>query len=212
MIKTQKMGMALALAGASALGLIAAPASAATGVTHSPSSASIAIDRAQIASYFPSALSDNLDQQAQESVEYGRRFRRRRFRRGFRRRGIRGGDILAGILIIGGIAAIADAASNDNNNRRTYPRRDRNQQQRNTRTTTSDINAAADQCANAAEERYGNGSRVNDISRIERADNGFNVQGTIEVQNQLDSFSCGVIGGQIQYLEFGRGQQLLEDQ
>lgn len=40
---------------------------------------------------------------------------RRGWRRGWRRRGIRGGDILAGVLVIGGIAAIASAA---NNNRR----------------------------------------------------------------------------------------------
>lgn len=43
--------------------------------------------------------------------------------RGWHRdRGIDGGDVLAGILIIGGIAAIASAASNANRNQRTIPR------------------------------------------------------------------------------------------
>ncbi len=49
--------------------------------------------------------------------------------RGWHRdRGIDGGDVLAGILIIGGIAAIASAASNANRNReRTIPRDNRPQ-------------------------------------------------------------------------------------
>lgn len=45
--------------------------------------------------------------------------------RGWHRdRGIDGGDVLAGILIIGGIAAIASAASNANRNRAPDPRND----------------------------------------------------------------------------------------
>jgi len=48
--------------------------------------------------------------------------------RGWHRdRGIDGGDVLAGILIIGGIAAIASAASNANRNQRTIPRDNRPQ-------------------------------------------------------------------------------------
>ncbi|WP_156777217.1 hypothetical protein [Erythrobacter sp. NAP1] len=47
-----------------------------------------------------------------EPLEY-RRYRRG-WRRGWRgRRGIRGGDVLAGVLVLGGIAAIASAASNN---------------------------------------------------------------------------------------------------
>ena len=46
-----------------------------------------------------------------DTTEY-RRWRRG-WRRGWRRRGIRGGDVLAGVLVLGGIAAIASAASNN---------------------------------------------------------------------------------------------------
>lgn len=209
---SQKLAGAAALTFASSMALAATPAAAATSIA-APSVAPVrALD-----SYFPAPFAGIGEQGADEAAEYGRRFRRRRFRRFRGRRGIRGGDLLAGALILGGIAIVADAINDGNRNRetRTYPRRERNvnvnpvPQQRNNR-TTSDINAAADQCAFAAEERYGDGAQVNDINRIERADNGFNVEGTIQVQDQLDSFSCGVIGGEIQYLQFGRGEALLD--
>lgn len=206
---TQKFIGAFALTTASAFALSAAPAAAATSVAPAISPASA------INTYFPSPYADIGGSGADETAEYGRRFGRRRGfgRRGFRRRrGIGIGGLLAGALIIGGIVAVADAA-NDNRNTRTYPRRNPNvrqvPQQRNTR-ASSDINAAADQCAFAAEERYGDGAQINNINRIERADNGFNVQGTIQFDDQLDSFSCGVIGGEVQYLEFGRGQELVD--
>gem|GEM_PF-1798677 len=195
---------AILLAGASAIAVIATPASAATQIK-SDDHLTYGLDTNP---QFDAPWMRYAEQGAEESAEYRRRFRRRRFRR-HRRRGIDGGDILAGILIIGGIAAIADAVDNDNDKKRTYPRRQR-QNPRNSR--SSDINSAADQCSFAAEERYGNGARVEQISRIERADNGFRVEGTIQVQNELDSFSCGVIGGDIQYLEFGRGAELFEQQ
>lgn len=202
---TQKMTGAAALAMASSLAFTAMPAAAAIG-----GAAQTASPVGAIESYFPSALDGFEGHNAKEAAEYGRRYRRNR--RFHRRRGVGLGGLLAGALIIGGIVAVADAA-NDNRNTRTYPRRNPNvrqvPQQRNTR-TTSDINAAADQCAFAAEERYGDGAQVNNINRIERADNGFNIEGTIQFQGQLDSFSCGVIGGEIQYLEFGSGGEFVD--
>ena len=47
---------------------------------------------------------------AAETAEYRRRWRGRRYRRG-----IRGRDIFAGVLVLGGIAAIASAANNNRN-------------------------------------------------------------------------------------------------
>lgn len=208
---TQKFIGAFALATASAFALSAAPAAAATSI------ASATLPASAIDTHFPSPYADIGGSGAEETTEYGRRFGRRRGfgRRGFRRRrGIGIGGLLAGALIIGGIVAVADAA-NDNRNTRTYPRRNRNRNdqqfpQQQNRRAPSDINTAADQCAFAAEERYGNGAQVNNINRIERADNGFNVEGTIQFDDQVDSFSCGVIGGEIQYLEFGRGEELVD--
>lgn len=54
------------------------------------------------------------------------RWRGRGWRRGWRRhRGVRAGDVLAGVAIIGGIAAIASAANNNNRRDRYDRRRDR---------------------------------------------------------------------------------------
>lgn len=54
------------------------------------------------------------------------RWRGRGWRRGWRRhRGVRAGDVLAGVAIIGGIAAIASAANNNNRRDRDDRRRER---------------------------------------------------------------------------------------
>lgn len=120
----------------------------------------------------------------------------RRYYRGHRHRGgVDGGDILAGALIIGGIAAIASAANN--NKRRSYPRgydyRD------------NGLNAAADQCSYAAEANFGRGSRVNGIDVIARDGAGYRVEGSIGNGGSAERFYCGVTAGRVDYIEFDRG-------
>lgn len=59
-----------------------------------------------------------------DNTQYHRRYR------GYRRNRIDGGDVLAGVLILGGIAAIASAASNSNERREREERRREYEQRR----------------------------------------------------------------------------------
>lgn len=139
-------------------------------------------------------------------------------RRGFRRRGIGAGDVLAGALIIGGIVAIASAASNNNNERR-YRRDEQNRDinrndnfnrnndiNRNNSQNydTSALNQAADQCSFAAEDRLGNGAQVDRINSIARDGNGWRVEGTLRSDQGIEDFQCGVTGGNIEFIQLGR--------
>jgi hypothetical protein len=81
------------------------------------------------------------------------------------------GDVIAGALIIGGIAAVAAAASRDRNNRyeRGYAARD-----------------AVEQCVYAAEGTanrysYGGRSKVTDVRNIDRKRDGYRIKGRIAV-------------------------------
>ncbi len=105
--------------------------------------------------------------------------------------GIGAGEIIAGALIIGGIAAVAAAASNDRNdydrygydgdyNRRGYDDRyyGRN----------GDPRSAVDACVRAAERtasRYSYGGRadVTDIRKVDRKRDGYTVRGRIAVNS-----------------------------
>jgi hypothetical protein len=100
-----------------------------------------------------------------------------------RRDGIDAGDVIAGALIIGGIAAVAAAAG-----------RDRDRYGRNDRYERYDRGYAArdavEQCVYAAEgtaNRYswGGRSKVTDIRNIDRRRDGYRVRGRIAV-NQMD--------------------------
>lgn len=97
--------------------------------------------------------------------------------------GIGAGEIIAGALIIGGIAAIASAASN---NRDRYDNRYRGHpgnSQQNSR-------SAVEQCVQAAERTasrhsYGGRAHVTDIRRINQTRDGYTVRGRIAV-NQMN--------------------------
>lgn len=122
-----------------------------------------------------------------------------------RDRGIDGGDILAGVLIVGGIAAIASAASNKANERR-YERDSRYRYDGynyDNRYRSNELNAAADQCAFAAEDRAGNGARVDRISTVARDGSGWRVEGSVSYDGGYDEFQCGVTNGQIDYIQLG---------
>jgi len=102
--------------------------------------------------------------------------------------GIDAGDVIAGALIIGGIAAVASAASSGNR----YRDRDRWDDRRdddsdgyynngyNSRTAVS-------QCVRAAQReasRYGRWARVTDVTRIERTRGGYEVRGRVVVEDR----------------------------
>jgi hypothetical protein len=111
--------------------------------------------------------------------------------------GIDAGDVIAGALIIGGIAAVAAAVGNNNNNRGyndgyvyeggnyggRYDDRYNNGQYYN---NAGDSRQAVEQCVYAAEQnanRYSRGGRsqVTDIRNIDRKRDGYTVKGRIAV-------------------------------
>jgi len=108
--------------------------------------------------------------------------------------GIGAGEIIAGALVIGGIAAIASAASNDRGYDRGYDRygyddayarygyRDRNDYNR-----RGNPRSAVEMCVRAAERdasRYSYGrAKVTDIRDIDRKNGGYTVKGRIAVNN-----------------------------
>lgn len=112
-----------------------------------------------------------------------------------RNRGIDGGDILAGALIIGGIAAIASAASNPNNRRGPNDRYSYN----------DDVRSASTQCGAAAAAQSGFGARVERIDNVVRDGNGWRVEGLVGARGGgVDSFTCGTSFGRIDYVQFNR--------
>ena len=134
---------------------------------------------------------------------------RRGWRRGYRRRGIRGGDILAGALVIGGIAAIASAASNKNRRNRDVvvvererDYRNRPENQRSTSRSTSSgsgIDNAVSMCLNQIEQDI----RVDSVDGASRVGSGWIVTGSLF---DGSGFSCQIDNsGQISGIDYGRG-------
>ncbi len=117
------------------------------------------------------------------------------------RGGISAGEVIAGALIIGGIAAVASASSNNGRNRdygRDYDRGyDRNYDRGNggyDRQYGYDNNDrydrgsryAVEQCVRAAQReanRYGR-ARVTDVTRIERVYGGYEVRGRLVAEQR----------------------------
>jgi hypothetical protein len=101
------------------------------------------------------------------------------------RDGISAGDVIAGALIIGGIAAVASAGSRNDGGRdygRGYDRGndyDRGGYGQGSR-------YAIDQCVRAAQRdasRYGR-ARVTDVTRIDRVQGGYEVRGRLVVEER----------------------------
>lgn len=102
--------------------------------------------------------------------------------------GIDAGDIIAGALIIGGIAAIASAAGNDRDYDRDYRdgwRDDRNDWRYGDRYNRGSSRDAVEQCVRSAERsasRYSYGDAdVTDVRDIRRTRKGYEVRGRIAV-------------------------------
>ncbi|MBT2133348.1 hypothetical protein KK137_03280 [Croceibacterium sp. LX-88] len=102
--------------------------------------------------------------------------------------GIDAGDIIAGALIIGGIAAVASAVGRDNDRYNRYDggdygRYDRGYDNRYAR--AGNPRQAVEQCVNAAERganrSYRGNSQVTDIRNIDRKRDGYTVKGRIAV-------------------------------
>ena len=118
-------------------------------------------------------------------------------RRRHHNRGVSAGDVIAGVAIIGVLAAIVGAASKSNNRNSGY---------------RGDINSedqAADACASRIEQRYGNSARVRNIDDVQRTRNGFEVRGTVETDDRYDRnsqrFTCSVRYGQVEDVRIDSG-------
>lgn len=114
--------------------------------------------------------------------------------------GIDAGDVIAGALVIGGIAAIASAASSNGRGRgygssRGYDRYDGGYNNNGYGSRT-----AVDQCVRAAQReasRYGGWARVTDVSSIDRVRGGYEVRGRLVVEN--DRYRGNWRGGRDRY-------------
>lgn len=111
------------------------------------------------------------------------------FARDDRRDGIGAGEIIAGALIIGGIAAIASAASKNKGRDSYYDYNRRGYDDRYYNGTSRD---AVERCVAAAESRagrvsYGNAD-VTDIRNISRNSKGYTVKGRIAVNTRSQAY------------------------
>jgi hypothetical protein len=113
-------------------------------------------------------------------------------------RGISAGDVIAGVAIIGVIAAIASAASGSKNRNGGY------------RGNINSEDQAADACASRVEQRYGNSARVRNIEDVQRTRDGYEVRGTVETNDRDDRgsqqrFTCSIRYGQVEDVRIESG-------
>lgn len=148
-----------------------------------------------------------IETEAETSGYYGRRYRG--YRR-YRRNRIDGGDILAGVLIIGGIAAIASAASNNNRRERErvverrryedrrYDDRRYNDRRSNPRSSNgSGLDTAVNMCLREIEQDV----RVESVDGASRVASGWMVSGTLF---NGSGFSCQIDNnGRISSIDYG---------
>jgi hypothetical protein len=137
------------------------------------------------------------------------------FAQGDRDDGIDAGEIIAGALILGGIAAVVAATSNNDryderyddryanggyySNGRYYSDGYRGYDNRNNRRYANNVGSsrgAVEQCVYAAENNanrysYGGGSQVTDIRQIDRKRDGYTVKGRIAVNQMGRNWRAG---------------------
>lgn len=123
------------------------------------------------------------------------------------RRGSSAGDILAGVLILGTIAAVASAASKSSQQRRGYPDRypvpDRRGDYR--PNGAQGLEGAADLCMREVERN----ARAREVTRVERSASGWLVTGAMA---DGAAFSCSIgADGRIDRIDVGGRAQTLGD-
>lgn len=113
--------------------------------------------------------------------------------------GIDAGDIIAGALIIGGIAAVASAVGNNNrryNDGYVYEGGYNGRYDNRYYNNAGDSRQAVEQCVYAAERNanrysYGGNSQVTDIRQIDRKRDGYTVKGRIAVNTRNSNWQRG---------------------
>jgi hypothetical protein len=140
------------------------------------------------------------------------------------------GDVLAGILIIGTIAAIASGSGEKKRRREEERRRERDEEwQRNRDTPNGESNNsessngdyqrgpsqitseddAVNACASAVEDRAGRAASVRDISDVQQQRDGWEVRGVVERRSgwrdrsaDQSRFTCVVQAGRVTAIDF----------
>lgn len=100
------------------------------------------------------------------------------------RDGISAGEVIAGAVVLGGLAAILSSGNNDRYDDR-YDNRYNNNGYDYRRYGNS--RAAVNQCVSAVQQRYGyrgGGARVDQITRIDRNSKGYKIEGRISVNDR----------------------------
>lgn len=129
---------------------------------------------------------------------YGYRYRRHRHRN----RGIDAGDVIAGVVVLGAIAAIAGAASNNRDDRRRDRDdvRQREPVRQNSGWNSGGIDNAVDMCVDQIER---GDTRVDDVDNASRNGTGWDISGSL---NNGDRFSCRIDNdGRIRSIDIGDG-------
>ena len=190
-------------------GLVAAASMATTPAFASEMPTGMVIQPAQGSAAFMTFDSSTYDADG-EIAEWRRGWGRRGWRRGWRRRGIRGGDVLAGVLILGGIAAVASAANNNrrrdrdvviverDRDRDRYEDRRRDDRRDNPRRTgTSGLENAVSQCVDRIERDI----RVDSVDSVDRTGEGWLVTGSLF---NGSGFTCRIDNnGRVDDIDYG---------
>lgn len=126
--------------------------------------------------------------------------------------GISTGEVIAGALILGGIAAVVASSGNDRDRYGDYDYGDNRRGYRDDYGAGSSRNAV-EQCVYAAERNasrysYGNNANVTDIRSVSRMRDGYTVRGRIAVNtgyrrgSDSGNFTCKVRYGRVADLDY----------
>lgn len=103
------------------------------------------------------------------------------------RDGISAGEIIAGAVVLGGLAAILSSGDNDRYNERTYGDNGYGYGYGYDYNRYGNSRQAVNQCVSAVQQRYGyrnGGVRVDQITRIDRNSKGYKIAGRISVNDR----------------------------
>ncbi len=134
-----------------------------------------------------------------DDAEAHRRYRYRRHR------GVDAGDVIAGILILGGIAAVANAAKGS---RERYPQRDARYPDPRRGDSRYDDGRGIDRAVTMCVDAIERDTRVETVDAVNRDARGWNVTGTLF---DGQDFSCSIgADGRIEAIDYGRGSARFE--
>ncbi|WP_338445017.1 hypothetical protein V5F89_07385 [Pelagerythrobacter marensis] len=174
-----------AFAGLAALSMAAAPVAAPVAAAELPAPGPVGAAQADPAWGDAGVI-------AERSRWHHRRDRHRHRHHRHRDRGIDAGDVIAGALILGGIAAVASSIDND----RYEPRRDYRSPDRGYR--GDGLDRAADMCVAEIERD----ARVASVDGVDRTSRGWQVRGTLY---DGQAFTCRIGNdGRIEDIDYGR--------